>query len=245
MPLGKTWLESACLYLPHLTRIEEHHLQAALATSTVRIPIPGSVQLVANYAELYPSDRWLDPSTYVQCTETISEACSAALIDHDYTYYMDEADKKWLDNTNHDCCVDHERRAGCTLVLISVDEFELVMGLFEILTGPKLRQRRSLRGGHKIFPLLNVCGITRRTILSGITSFQGIFPVIDALGCTLKVGWQDYVEAQSRNCGCAVDSDGHFRICEIGHKIEKISNFLRGASCLQVSKRRGAPLGGW
>ncbi|KAJ7858935.1 hypothetical protein B0H14DRAFT_3631987, partial [Mycena olivaceomarginata] len=103
--------------------------------STVRIPIPGSVQLVANYTELYPSDRWLDPSTYVQCTETISEACSAALIDHDYTYYMDEADKKWLDDTNHSCCVEepivHERRAGCTLVLISADEFELVMGLFE------------------------------------------------------------------------------------------------------------------
>ncbi|KAJ7933527.1 hypothetical protein B0H13DRAFT_2306632 [Mycena leptocephala] len=188
----------------------EHHLQAALATSTVRIPIPGSVQLVANYTELYPSDRWFDPSTYVQSTETISEACSAALIDHDYTYYMDEADKKWLDNTNYGCCVEepivHERRAGCTLVLISADEFELVMGLFEILTGPKLRsqhqlsdfsffqpffqaplhpdtfashvvpawvsphsvltsialiihphwqQRRSLRGGHKIFPLLN------------------------------------------------------------------------------------------
>ncbi|KAJ7791461.1 hypothetical protein B0H13DRAFT_1935964 [Mycena leptocephala] len=211
---NETSVSKACLsapsHLPQLTRIEEHHLQTALATSTVRIPIPGSVQLVANYTELYPSDRWLDPSTYVQSTETISEACSAALIDHDYTYYMAEADKKWLDDTNHGCCVEepivHERRAGCTLVLISADEFELVMGLFEILTGPKLRsqhqlsdfslfqpffqaplhpdtfashvvpawipppsvltsialiihlhwqQRRSLRGGHKIFPLPN------------------------------------------------------------------------------------------
>ncbi|KAJ7861559.1 hypothetical protein B0H14DRAFT_3616976 [Mycena olivaceomarginata] len=190
--------------------IDDNETSAALATSTVRIPIPGSVQLVANYTELYPNDRWLDPSTYVQSTETISEACSAALIDHDYTYYMDEADKKWLDDTKYGCCVEepivHERRAGCTLVVISADEFELVMGLFEILTGPKLRsqhqlldfsffqpffqaplhpntfashvvpawvpppsvltsialimhphwqQRRSLRGGHKIFPLLN------------------------------------------------------------------------------------------
>ncbi|KAJ7865056.1 hypothetical protein B0H13DRAFT_1898810 [Mycena leptocephala] len=190
--------------------IDDNETSTAMATSTVRIPIPGSVQLVANYTELYPSDGWLDPSTYVQSTETISEACSGALIDHDYTYYMDEADKKWLDDRNHGCCVEepivHERRAGCTLVLISADEFELVMGLFEILTGPKLRsqhqlsdfsffqpffqaplhpdtfashvvpawvpppsvltsialiiyphwqQRRSLRGGHKIFPLLN------------------------------------------------------------------------------------------
>ncbi|KAJ7883009.1 hypothetical protein B0H14DRAFT_2565086 [Mycena olivaceomarginata] len=190
--------------------IDDNETSGALATSTVRIPIPGSVQLVANYTELYPSDRWLDPSTYVQSTETISEACSAALIDHDYTYYMAEADKKWLDHTNNGCCVEeaivHERRAGCTPILISADEFELVMRLFEILTGPKLRsqhqlsdfsffqpffqaplhpdtfashvvpawvpspsvltsiavvihqhwqQRRSFRGGHKIFPLLN------------------------------------------------------------------------------------------
>lgn len=155
---NETSVSKACLSapsdLPHLTRIEEHHLQTALATSTVRIPIPGSVQLVANYTELYPSDRWLDPSTYVQCTETISEACSAALIDHDYTYYMDEADKKWLDDTNHGCCVEepivHERRAGCTLVLISADEFELVMGLFEILTGPKLRVRIII---HSLLPI--------------------------------------------------------------------------------------------
>ncbi|KAJ7929800.1 hypothetical protein B0H13DRAFT_1859282 [Mycena leptocephala] len=115
---NETSASKACLSVPsdlsHLTCIEEHHLQAALATSTVRIPIPGSVQLVANYTELYPSDRWLDPSTYVQSTETISEACSAALIDHDYTYYMDETDEKWLDDTNNGCCVEepivHERR---------------------------------------------------------------------------------------------------------------------------------------
>ncbi|KAJ7787424.1 hypothetical protein B0H14DRAFT_3163181 [Mycena olivaceomarginata] len=119
--------------------IDDNETSAALATSTVRISIPGSVQLVAKYTELYPSDRWLDPSTYVQSTETISEACSAAPIDHDYTYYMDEADNEWLDDTNYGCCVEepivHERRAGCTL------EFELVMGLFEMLTGPKLRVR--------------------------------------------------------------------------------------------------------
>ncbi|KAJ7845513.1 hypothetical protein B0H14DRAFT_2584650 [Mycena olivaceomarginata] len=77
--------------------VEEHHLQAALATSTVRIPIPGSIQLVENYAELYPSNRWMDTKTYLESAQTISEACSAALFDHDYTYFMDEADKTWLD----------------------------------------------------------------------------------------------------------------------------------------------------
>ncbi|KAJ7853988.1 hypothetical protein B0H14DRAFT_3652842 [Mycena olivaceomarginata] len=193
--------------------IEEHHLQAALATSTVRIPIPGSIQLVENYPELYPSKRWRDTETYLQSMQTISEACSAALLDHDYTYFMDEADKTWLDNTNYQCRIEEqiaqETPSADTdeifiRVSISEDEFELVMGLFEILTGSKLQQelpqfsffkpfflaplrldtfgsqvvpawirppsvlssisltihphwqqRRSLRGGRKIFPSLN------------------------------------------------------------------------------------------
>ncbi|KAJ7904015.1 hypothetical protein B0H13DRAFT_1881950 [Mycena leptocephala] len=132
---------------------------------------------------------------------------------HDYTYFMDEADKSWLDNTNYQRHVEEpiaqETPSGQTdeifiRVSINEDEFELVMGLFEILTGPKLQQelrdfsffkpfflaplrpdtfashvvpawirpppvltsialtihphwqqRRSLRGGHKIYPLLN------------------------------------------------------------------------------------------
>ncbi|KAJ7872019.1 hypothetical protein B0H14DRAFT_2570530 [Mycena olivaceomarginata] len=128
--------------------VEEHHLQAALATRTVRIPIPGSIQLVENYAELYSSNRWRDTETYLQSAQTISEACSAALLDHDYTYFMDKADKTWLDNTNYQCHVEEqiaqETPSADTddifiRVSISEDEFGLVMGLFEILTGPKVR----------------------------------------------------------------------------------------------------------
>ncbi|KAJ7502201.1 hypothetical protein B0H11DRAFT_2365510 [Mycena galericulata] len=129
--------------------IEEHQLQAALATHTVQIPIPGSVRLVENYAELYPSNRWMDTTTYLHSTQTISEACSAALSNHDYTYYMDESDKMWLDNTNYQCRVEEriaqEPRSAdtqgiCGRSFISEDEFELVMGLFETLTGPQLHQ---------------------------------------------------------------------------------------------------------
>ncbi|KAJ7803266.1 hypothetical protein B0H14DRAFT_3154605 [Mycena olivaceomarginata] len=180
---------------------ETSGVEAALATSTVQIPIPGSIQLVENYAELYPRNRWMDTETYLQSAQTISEACSAALFDHDYTYFMDEADKMWLDNTNYQCRVEEhiaqetpsaETDEIFIGVSISEDKFELVMGLFEILTGPKpfflaplrpdtfashvvpawipppsvlssialtihphWRQRRSLRGGRKIFPLLN------------------------------------------------------------------------------------------
>ncbi|KAJ7787428.1 hypothetical protein B0H14DRAFT_2629337 [Mycena olivaceomarginata] len=193
--------------------IDKNETSDALATSTVQIPIPGSIQLIENYAELYPSNRWMDTETYHQSVQTISEACSAALLDHDYTYFMDEADKTWLDNTNYQRHVEEqiaqETPSGETdeifiRVSINEDEFELVMGLFEILTGPKLQQelpdfsffkpfflaplrpdtfashvvpawirpppvltsialtihphwqqRRSLRGGHKIYPLLN------------------------------------------------------------------------------------------
>ncbi|KAJ7865732.1 hypothetical protein B0H14DRAFT_2573718 [Mycena olivaceomarginata] len=80
--------------------VEEHHLQAALATSTVRIPTPGSIQLVENYAELYPSNRWMDTEIYLQSSQTILS--SIALTIH-----------------------------------------------------PHWQQRRSLRGGRKIFPSLN------------------------------------------------------------------------------------------
>ncbi|KAJ7664787.1 hypothetical protein B0H14DRAFT_2425075, partial [Mycena olivaceomarginata] len=115
---------------------------------TVQIPIPGSVRLVENYAELYPRNRWMDTATYLHSTRTISDSCSAALLNHDYTYYMDEFDKVWLDNSNYQCRVEEriaqEPRSAdtqeiCGRLFISEDEFELVMGLFETLTGPQVR----------------------------------------------------------------------------------------------------------
>ncbi|KAJ7804752.1 hypothetical protein B0H14DRAFT_3153804 [Mycena olivaceomarginata] len=51
--------------------VDKNETSAALATSTVQIPIPGSVQLVENYAELYPSNRWMDTETYLQSAQTI------------------------------------------------------------------------------------------------------------------------------------------------------------------------------
>ncbi|KAJ7817468.1 hypothetical protein B0H14DRAFT_3148282 [Mycena olivaceomarginata] len=205
--------EQDLLQVSVVGNIDKNETSAALTTSTVRIPTPGSIQLIENYAELYPSNRWMDTETYLQSAQTISEACSAALLDHDYTYFMDEDDKTWLDNTNYQCRVEEqiaqetpsaETDEIFSRVSISEDEFELVMGLFEILTGPKLQQelpdfsffkpfflaplrpdtfashvvpawirppsvlssialtihphwhqRRSLRGGRKIFPSLN------------------------------------------------------------------------------------------
>ncbi|KAJ7788690.1 hypothetical protein B0H14DRAFT_2628028 [Mycena olivaceomarginata] len=62
---------------------------------------------------------------------------------------MDESDKMWLDNTNYQYRVEEriaqEPRSAdtqgiCGRLFISEDEFELVMGLFETLTGPQLHQ---------------------------------------------------------------------------------------------------------
>ncbi|KAJ7938946.1 hypothetical protein B0H13DRAFT_1851121 [Mycena leptocephala] len=98
--------QQALLQVSVVGNIDRNETTAALATHTVQIPIPGSVRLVENYTELYPSNRWMDTATYLHSAQTISEACSAALLNHDYTYYMDESDKMWLDNTNYQCRVE-------------------------------------------------------------------------------------------------------------------------------------------
>ncbi|KAJ7831910.1 hypothetical protein B0H14DRAFT_3712975 [Mycena olivaceomarginata] len=223
--------EQDLLQVSVVGNIDKNETSAALTTSTVRIPTPGSIQLIENYAELYPSNRWMDTETYLQSAQTISEACSAALLDHDYTYFMDEDDKTWLDNTNYQCRVEEQIAQETpsaetddeifSRVSISEAEFELVMGLFEILTGPKLQQelpdfsffkpfflaplrpdtfashvvpawirppsvlssiaptihphwhqRRSLRGGRKIFPSLNSEEMT--TLTRPITRAQNL-----------------------------------------------------------------------
>ncbi|KAJ7898836.1 hypothetical protein B0H14DRAFT_3554249 [Mycena olivaceomarginata] len=102
----------ALLQVSVVGHIDRNETSAALATHAVQIPIP-------------------------------------ALLNHDYTYYMDQFDKVWLDNTNYQCRVEEriaqEPRSAdiqeiCGRLFISEDDFELVMGLFETLTGPQLHQ---------------------------------------------------------------------------------------------------------
>ncbi|KAJ7443033.1 hypothetical protein B0H11DRAFT_2093182 [Mycena galericulata] len=129
----------------------EHHLQVALATKEVFIPTPGAVRVVDNYHELYPLSKWKDPITYATTSTPVEEATSYALV-HDCTYYMDERDKEWLDKINQatrgEGTSAHGARAKCHAkdkepemdlpVSISEDEFELVMGLLEQITDPKV-----------------------------------------------------------------------------------------------------------
>ncbi|KAJ7912571.1 polycomb enhancer protein [Mycena leptocephala] len=130
----------------------EHHLQAALATKAVFIPTPGVIGVADNYNELYPQNKWKDPISFLKTTQTVEEACSNALVDHEFTYYMDEIDKQWLDKNNQEARgegtsaqgarsarkgKDKEPEMGVP-VSISEDEFELVMGLLEKITEQKV-----------------------------------------------------------------------------------------------------------
>ncbi|KAJ7462695.1 hypothetical protein B0H11DRAFT_2053876 [Mycena galericulata] len=137
---------------------QEHHLLAALATRAAHgseqaaIPTPGIIDLVHNYHELYPTNKWQDPVSYLQTTQTVEEACANAFADYEYTYFMDEDDKRWLDKNNQEArgegtsasSVLHSSHKGKEKepeigvpVSITEDEFELVMGLFEKITDPK------------------------------------------------------------------------------------------------------------
>lgn len=162
-------------------RFQEHHLQAVLSASqrhqtqnrpsrgagdkaqgvppTAYIPTPDSTGIVDNYAELYPSDRWKDPSTYLSSSSTVEELCQDGLAGG-FTYYMDERDKEWLDKNNEEArgegtSVQGAVSASATRTsarsakakgkepeasqafVISEAEFELVMGLFEKVTHEK------------------------------------------------------------------------------------------------------------
>ncbi|KIY67334.1 hypothetical protein CYLTODRAFT_294764 [Cylindrobasidium torrendii FP15055 ss-10] len=118
------------------------------------IPTPGSTGIVpdeAHYAH-YPRHKWRDPHGYVCSSTTVEESATGALA-HGLTYYLDERDKEWLDCNNEEARGEststNARAASVCLtarskgkepetashpVAMTEDEFELVMGLFELIT---------------------------------------------------------------------------------------------------------------
>ncbi|KAF9467645.1 enhancer of polycomb-like-domain-containing protein [Collybia nuda] len=132
---------------------------SASAAPAAYIPTPDSTGVVSNYEELYPPNRWKDPQTFVASSTTVEEACTNALASG-FTYYMDERDKEWLDKNNEEARGEGTSAQGAISasntrtsarsakakgkepdvsqpVVISEDEFELVMGLFEKVTHEK------------------------------------------------------------------------------------------------------------
>ncbi len=125
------------------------------ATPVAYIPTPDSTGVVDNYETLYPSNKWRDPASLVFSSETVEEKCQLGLA-HGCTYYMDERDKEWLDKNNEEArgegtstqaSLSASARTSArsakskgkepdtvTPVHVGEDHFELVMGLFELIT---------------------------------------------------------------------------------------------------------------
>ena len=122
------------------------------------IPTPDSNGLVDNYDELYPSNHWKDPTTYLRWSSTVEESVTNGL-NNGFVYYMDECDKEWLDKNNEQARGEgtsaqgaissrsaHSQRSSkakgkdpdlSAPVAMSEDEFELVMAVFEKVTHDK------------------------------------------------------------------------------------------------------------
>ncbi|KAL1747981.1 enhancer of polycomb-like-domain-containing protein [Schizophyllum fasciatum] len=126
------------------------------STAQVFIPIPDNTGSVNNYDELYPPGKWRDPITKLATSITVEEAINDSIVDG-FTYYLDERDKEWLDRNNEEARGEGTSAQGAIstrhtprsakakgkepdhpqAVLISEDEFELIMGVFEKATHDK------------------------------------------------------------------------------------------------------------
>jgi enhancer of polycomb-like protein len=131
---------------------------------------------VEDYESLYPPNRWRDPVSYAKTSETTEETTQDALA-HGFTYFMDERDKEWLDKNNEEARGEGTSAQGALSmsgtatrtsqrsakakgkepdvaqpIVISEDEFELVMGLLEKVTHEKTEFLHHVR----CFPLLAV-----------------------------------------------------------------------------------------
>ncbi|PBK77793.1 hypothetical protein ARMSODRAFT_9115 [Armillaria solidipes] len=138
-------------------------------SSSVFIPTPDSTGVVDNYESLYPANRWSDPVPYIFSSLTVEECVSGGLA-HGATYYMDEKDEEWLSKNNEEArgvgtssqaALNPGTRTSArstkakgkesdnnSPIEISEDQFELVMGLFELITHEETEYlHHSLSGG--------------------------------------------------------------------------------------------------
>ncbi|THH11138.1 hypothetical protein EW146_g8143 [Bondarzewia mesenterica] len=123
------------------------------------IPIPDYAGLVDDYDQSYPPDRWKDPFSYIKTSETVEEAIADSLA-NGFTYFMDERDEEWLEKNNEEARGEGTSAQGALsgagtrfsqrsakakgkepdvpqATVMSEDQFELVMGLFEKVTHEK------------------------------------------------------------------------------------------------------------
>jgi enhancer of polycomb-like protein len=130
--------------------------KANVASQSAFIPTPDSTGIVDNYEEWYSANKWKDPATYV-CMSTTVEETNTYGLSGGFIYYMDERDQAWLEKNNEEArgegtsvqgavSVSGTRASArsakakgkepepCQPTMISEDEFELMMALYEKVT---------------------------------------------------------------------------------------------------------------
>ncbi|KZV73260.1 hypothetical protein PENSPDRAFT_302908 [Peniophora sp. CONT] len=131
----------------------ESSVKSALPVPELVIPIPDHAGTVDSYEQHYPVERWTDPHSYVKVSSVVEE-CVEAGLNGGFTYYMDEQDQEWLDAQNKlastlpltpvSAAPRASRRGSMResaepprAFPASYDEFELVMGVLELVTEQK------------------------------------------------------------------------------------------------------------
>ncbi|KAK0185657.1 enhancer of polycomb-like-domain-containing protein [Armillaria mellea] len=119
------------------------------------IPTPDSTGLVKDHDKVYPPKKFTTPASYISSSETVEELLVAGLV-HGCTYFMDERDAEWLERNNEEArgegtsvqaalsvsartCGRGTKGKGreadsSSPICVKEDDFELVMGLFELTT---------------------------------------------------------------------------------------------------------------
>ena len=135
---------------------QQQSQQQHSAPSADAIPIPDASGIIDD-TKLYPHGKFKETAIYIKFSDTVEESIASGLAAN-YTYYIDERDKAWLDKNNQaargEGSSSQAARAAATAaggqpkrngkakepeaanassksVEMSEDEFELVMGLFE------------------------------------------------------------------------------------------------------------------
>lgn len=144
------------------------------------IPTPDATGLVEDYDQLYSSDCYVDPKTYIRFSDTVEDATGVA-------YCMDEDDEDWLNQFNTDPKhkvngdashrhsktspgrKDKGKDAAATGPLSEAD-FELIMDHFEKVTEEKLPTLHAVRHLAK-----SLAACSQLTVFASIGYFQNAF----------------------------------------------------------------------